>query len=561
MMLAPLLTRELRAEARHHRLRRERFVAGLMTATVLMVFLFIERWNAALKTFLSVAHLAGMLPFVLLVMGLTAGANLLSAERREGTLPLLLLTHLTGRDIVIGKLVAALFARLSVFLAMVPVLVLPLIVAGFKTNEVCLITLGFLNVLFFALALGILASLFSDGPQAASWALALLLPLLAYSSPFGLLLPGGPVREWLGAFQWLNPCDVLAHVPMAVAGVRPGAYWWSLFTSHAVAWGLIALAGVLLPSVCRWRAGVNADHRANKPRRIWRRKTTKRSLVWRARLLNRNAFHWLTSRERWQTTQVWLMVTLPLLGFGWLAWFAWAVRGLNITIVLVIAVAATWMVTLLVLVPAEASRRWVEDRNSGALELILCTSLSVEEMVRGQWLTLRRRFLPPLIAVEILSVILMMAGYVTYGFGGMLEPADRAEWLFMWLAGLLLLPLCLVALCWLAMRRSLFARTGGEASGIAFVQLAFVSGVSLAGISVLSHWAGWHPNFWSDAILLNVAFAAMLVAFAWRARRIFLAQLRDAAASRYFEQSANLLWSPLRTVASLWKSMSRVSTT
>jgi hypothetical protein len=153
----------------------------------------------------------------------------------------------------------------------------------------------------------------------------------------------------------------------------------------------------------------------------------------------------------------------------------------------------------------------------------------------------------------------MVLGYVTYGFGGMLEAEDRGLWLLLWSISLLLLPLSLIALCWVAMRRALFARNVGEAGGIAVVQVTTMSGLILAGISMTGRWLGWQLNTFSETLVLNVALAVILVFFAWRARRIFLAQLRQAAVNRYFDHSTQGTWLPIRTATLWWRRLFRLA--
>ncbi len=173
----------------------------------------------------------------------------------------------------------------------------------------------------------------------------------------------------------------------------------------------------------------------------------------RRRLLNRNPILWLASRDRWVIVHIWLWMVIPVAGWGWLAWFSWSFQGLNIAVVLAGAAALSWLTSFAVLAPSYACRQLVADRLSGALEMILSTPLTVKEISRGVWLSVARRFLAPLLVVMTLSVLLMITGYVTFGFGGMLDPEDRPLWLFLWLQGIILLPLCLVTLCWVAMRQ------------------------------------------------------------------------------------------------------------
>jgi hypothetical protein len=93
----------------------------------------------------------------------------------------------------------------------------------------------------------------------------------------------------------------------------------------------------------------------------------------------------------------------------------------------------------------------------GALELLLSTPLSVRDILRGQWLALRRQFLGPLLVVIAAELLLILAvphdsfesDLRVRGFG---------------VAGLLLLVTDLAALTWVAMATSLTARSPNHAS-------------------------------------------------------------------------------------------------
>ena len=139
-----------------------------MSGQTLLLAAIAERWTTGGLNFsklMKMAPLASLGPFVLFIIGLNRAVHLLAVERREGTLPLLLLTHLNGYDIVLGKLLQALAMELTLLLATVPALLLPLLASGYKANELTLILLGWLNVLFFALALGLLISAYADGSK------------------------------------------------------------------------------------------------------------------------------------------------------------------------------------------------------------------------------------------------------------------------------------------------------------------------------------------------------------------------------------------------------------
>jgi hypothetical protein len=56
---------------------------------------------------------------------------------------------------------------------------------------------------------------------------------------------------------------------------------------------------------------------------------------------------------------------------------------------------------------ATAARRLAEERHTGTIELILSTPLRVSEIVRGQWLALRRHYFIPVMAVIALDVAMI----------------------------------------------------------------------------------------------------------------------------------------------------------
>jgi hypothetical protein len=527
MNVFPIFGRELRCTSSICSFRQQRLFAAQIAAVCFAVFVLVDRWVGGinLTRLTMLGAFSGMIPFTLLIIALSHAGNLLSAERREGTLPLLFLTHLTGYDIAIGKLLQALFLELVSSLAIVPALTLPLLAIGFSLTEVSLLVLSYLNVVFFGLAVGLFGAVFGDSRIAASWCLLFLLPFIVYSTPLAMVLPTGGFGAWLARFQWLNPCDAVTHAQAAAAGMRPGAFWFSLLGSHTLGWLFLGLAGFFLPRAFLWQAGANAGKPAPAKWRIWKLRYP--SFASRARLLDRNPFLWLASRDRLVAFQIWLWLLFLTAGWAWFAWFVWAVKGLNVTVVLVTAAAACWFLTLTSVVPAQAGRQLVADRLSGALEVMLCTPLGVTEISRGIWLSLARRFLGPVIAVLALSATLMIAGYITYGYGGMIDPQDRAQWLFSWSTGILLLPLSLIAMSWVTMRRSLFAHNLGHASGIAFVQIFGTLGVVHWTLIELGHSSN---SFWMDATLMAAA-VIILAAFTLHSRRAFLTKFRLSVSS------------------------------
>src|SRR5688572_18378946 len=124
MNFFPIFARELRCESNIREFRRQRLGAAKVAALCFAVFVFVDRWVGGVGlTWLTVlGPFTGIVPFMLLIIALGHAGNLLSMERREGTLPLLFLTHLTGYDIAMGKVFQALFLEVISSLAFVPAL-------------------------------------------------------------------------------------------------------------------------------------------------------------------------------------------------------------------------------------------------------------------------------------------------------------------------------------------------------------------------------------------------------------------------------------------------------
>jgi hypothetical protein len=118
-------------------------------------------------------------------------------------------------------------------------------------------------------------------------------------------------------------------------------------------------------------------------------------------LLDVNAFYWLAARSRLKPLHVWTF--LGLMAFWWVR--GWMDAGtLWFDPVTGITLALIFNCTLKAWIALEAGQQLAEDQKAGALELLLPTPLTERDILRGQFLALRRQFLKPLlvtIAVEL----------------------------------------------------------------------------------------------------------------------------------------------------------------
>lgn len=104
----------------------------------------------------------------------------------------------------------------------------------------------------------------------------------------------------------------------------------------------------------------------------------------------------------------------------------------------------------------EASRRLSEDRQSGALELLLVSPLSIAEILLGQRRALREIYFWPMILAALvnLCMFLLVTGKSPMGMHG----DDRIIFSEMFIGGAILLPLDSFALSWVGMSMALKKR-------------------------------------------------------------------------------------------------------
>ena len=135
--ILPIAEREARVAARHLRTYR---IRQLMTLIILMVTLFTLWFPARM----GIPPMTGAELFLLitwiayafcLITGAAFTVDCISEEKREGTLGLLLLTSLSGYDIVLGKFASAWLICFYGLVATFPVSSVTILVGGVSFAE------------------------------------------------------------------------------------------------------------------------------------------------------------------------------------------------------------------------------------------------------------------------------------------------------------------------------------------------------------------------------------------------------------------------------------------
>src|SRR5258708_527413 len=180
MTFLPIVDRELRVAARRKSTHRIRLWTTFGGALVNMIFLlFMRVFGSAFGFGNAGGILFGMLAWYTFGMCLLAGiflaADVLSEEKREGTLGLLFLTDLRGYDVVLGKFMGIGLATAYALVASFLVMAFPLLMGGVTAGEFWRVALALLNALFFSLAVGLwVSSWCRESTKAMTGALAAL---------------------------------------------------------------------------------------------------------------------------------------------------------------------------------------------------------------------------------------------------------------------------------------------------------------------------------------------------------------------------------------------------
>ncbi|MGC8988725.1 MAG: ABC transporter permease [Verrucomicrobiia bacterium] len=410
MTFLPVVERELRVAVRH----RSAFWVRLVSAggAVLCAFAFLILWppfGSALQSgrelFVPLAWLAFCL---CVVAGPILTCDTISAEKREGTLGLLFLTDLHGMDVVLGKLVAASVTSVFALLAVVPVMAIPILLGGVQLGDLVCTALVLGNTLFLSLALGILMSALCVQWRSALALTGFVLFLIVVVAT--AMAPGSFTTQTENLLQ--QAAQIISPVwAMTLAGnyqTAPVAYWVSVVSTQAMAWMALAVAGWVTARA--WREPSGWIGRIVR-RRLWHdwyygSPEARRRL--RA-LLDTDPIGWLRWRHRLKRRLLWGTVAVAL-GFWVFIRLRYAYFATGDAVVFLVGI---WLLgPIKWLAASEATHQLAAEMQSGALELLLTTPISVREVVRGHL-----RAMDWLLMVPAGAVLMVQLWMVVFGEG------------------------------------------------------------------------------------------------------------------------------------------------
>lgn len=431
MPFLPVVERELRVAARDAKLWWRR---SLLTAGALAIFFFILATFGALmrpgdmgqRLFVG---LGGAAMIYAMAAGPLTVADSLSAERRQGTLGLLFLTDLRSVDIVAGKVAAFGTDHLLVVLAALPILAISFLLGGLDLGHFGLFALSLMNVLFLSVSISLCVSAATLSSRVTFMVSAALVAFLTIGYPICGEALGVP-NSWEPWFFTFCPSYSI-YLTLDRPGTLP--FWLNLIGVHLLAWGSFGLA--VKWTNRGWReAGPSLFFGSIRERILrWNQGTWAKRKAWTERMLEVQPFGWMAGRHWLQARLLWSII-LVMVGF-WISQFfthpgAWPDQDSMIVWPMLCHYAfCAWLAS-------EAPRQLADDKESGALELLLCTPLRAEDIVNGNRTHLQRLFGRALVFLCLFYAANVIAVYAR-------NPGSRfrEEIMFLALAASLVIPL------------------------------------------------------------------------------------------------------------------------
>ena len=312
----------------------------------------------------------------------------------------------------------------------------------------------------------------------------------------------------------------------------PHEFWGSLSVAFGLGCGGLVLASLVLPR--SWQEKQQTGPSGHKGGGRWRRlrfASTRYSEVARLRLAN-NAFASLAMRDRLPQIGFWglAVVALPL----WMLFF-WGAIAAGKTVKINAAEIAIFItigfgLCFKCMVATEASRRLNEDRQSGALELLLVTPLSEKEIIAGQRQALEGIFLKPLFVVLALYACVMW-----WSCSPSSPVHDQGVTAIIMFGNMVVLFADFFALGWVGMLNGLVARQHHRAVLVSLLQILILPWLLYVVMGVCG---GFNSSGGAQVFFCMWYLIGVLNALIWarRARNKLRAEFRSRAAGADLEK-------------------------
>jgi len=353
--------------------------------------------------------------------------------------------------------------------ALLPLLAIPFLLGGVSWAQVGYATVGVCALMLLSLSVGAWASALCTDSRAA---LGLTLTVL-------LALTFGPpaFMELTNASRWFPGGDDLLGMPCPLYTMA----CCTELSSRGAAWKLWSNLGTLsaISTFCLFVA-VNRTSRAwheAEPSPFLRRwlqwakflnQPIRRSMRIRRVLLDASPLAWLETRDQLQNR---LLIALLLLNAGFWILLATKTQSLNASLDLMVVWSMSTQYLLCLWIAVQAPRRLIDDRLSGALELLLCTNLSPREYIRGAMRAWGLRFGRSVVYLLAFELLLIAVHCVTRGDFGSFLRNDMAQ---LWLLSMLVFPFQAYAIGKVGLYEAMVRRNSIWASAHLVIKIALL---------------------------------------------------------------------------------------
>lgn len=440
MNLQPVIAREMRVQSR----QAFSYWLRISGAGTLMLLAWVYSSNAPQFMVNGAAlfsRLHSIMYWLIWLLVPLLAADCISREKREGTLGLLFLTPLKARDIVVAKGFSQGLRALTLCVAVIPVLAIPILMGGVSFPAVLLALLVNANALCWALTAGLLASATTKWPFAlviaTGWAAVFhFLLCMVTGIAFESIFPSGWLQGGLGTLGIFFNMGGMLWAPRG--GRVPIQASW---VGKECLVSLCSLLGVVL--VLGVTASCVKSGWQDKPPsalRLWMRGLFCEPMFflgifkrWMRHKLNKNPIGWLEQR-RWSSR---------LIVWGWLgimiSFYSFALMNMSYNFGNYSALNHILGSALLVSISLSAAGSFQRERETGLLELLLVSPLRVSQVMWGRIRGVWGQFLLAIVLLAGLWFMLLTdAHHFSYW-----NPDAFQQWPALWLyvCGYLTLPI------------------------------------------------------------------------------------------------------------------------
>ena len=546
-MHLPIAERELRIAARSSRTYRGRMVACIIFSAMSLWMLWAARTIFRGQQAIPIAY--GYITSIALMMCMfscNVTADAISSEKRGGTLGFLFLTDLKGIDVVFGKLAASGLMAFYGLLAIIPALAMPVLMGGIPGESVFRTTVTLMNAMFFSLSMGLWISARSWDQKKANGAAVWVAIIFLWAFPAVAELVEKKYHWYTAAktLRVFSPMYQLQKAGPYGIGMLRDQFWFSVALLHGLAWLALWRACRIVPHRWQDRVPPISERLADRWNR-WRLGPLGEREVFRRRLIALNPMHWLSSRDRFGPLGIWLILLIILA--VWIGLWTWVkivsrgggppFWGIGIPLLFLSTIVMRLKSAVL------AGEVLTRDRLSGALELLLSTSLSLKEVSSGIWMTARRHFLGPAIAILLTASVIFLFGLAEANRNADPKALPIAHMIFFGLIGLFVLDL--VASVWTGMWISCCVRQPNALGGMCLLRLLalpwgiFFTVMSTTAYFRLQFFSQSFPRVFGMWLFFCVANDVFWIIWS---RRKFYENIRTAAAERFIPEESISWW-------------------